>query len=85
MSEAMIVPPLTDAPAKRTPTVYFIDDSGNWLYHTITTATTVTTPPITSQGSATLTVKAIAPLAVGTQGSFFTPVSQSSVIVTFAH
>jgi CheY-like chemotaxis protein len=27
MSEAMIVPPLTDAPAKRTPTVYFIDDS----------------------------------------------------------
>ena len=27
MSEAMIVPPLTDGPAKRTPTVYFIDDS----------------------------------------------------------
>jgi twitching motility two-component system response regulator PilH len=27
MSEAMIVPPLTDATAKRTPTVYFIDDS----------------------------------------------------------
>ncbi len=27
MSEAMIVPPLTDTPAKRTPTVYFIDDS----------------------------------------------------------
>jgi CheY-like chemotaxis protein len=27
MSEAMIVPPITDAPAKRTPTVYFIDDS----------------------------------------------------------
>src|SRR6202790_906559 len=27
MSEAMIVPPFTDAPAKRTPTVYFIDDS----------------------------------------------------------
>jgi CheY-like chemotaxis protein len=27
MSEAMIVPTLTDAPAKRTPTVYFIDDS----------------------------------------------------------
>jgi CheY-like chemotaxis protein len=27
MSEAMIVPPLSDAPAKRTPTVYFIDDS----------------------------------------------------------
>jgi CheY-like chemotaxis protein len=27
MSEAMIVPPFTEAPAKRTPTVYFIDDS----------------------------------------------------------
>jgi twitching motility two-component system response regulator PilH len=27
MSEAMTVPPLTDGPAKRTPTVYFIDDS----------------------------------------------------------
>ena len=27
MSEAMTVPPLADAPTKRTPTVYFIDDS----------------------------------------------------------
>jgi CheY-like chemotaxis protein len=27
MSEAMTVPPLTDAPAQRKPTVYFIDDS----------------------------------------------------------
>ncbi len=27
MSEIMVVPPLTDAPAKRTPTIYFIDDS----------------------------------------------------------
>src|SRR5271155_2348870 len=27
MSEAMMVPPFTDGPAKRTPTVYFIDDS----------------------------------------------------------
>src|SRR6266436_3902094 len=27
MSEAMILPPLAGAPAKRTPTVYFIDDS----------------------------------------------------------
>ena len=27
MSEAMTLPPLADAPAKRTPTVYFIDDS----------------------------------------------------------
>jgi CheY-like chemotaxis protein len=27
MSELMAVPPLTDAPAKRAPTVYFIDDS----------------------------------------------------------
>jgi CheY-like chemotaxis protein len=27
MSEAMIIPPLGEAPAKRTPTVYFIDDS----------------------------------------------------------
>ena len=27
MSEAMTIPPLADTPAKRTPTVYFIDDS----------------------------------------------------------
>src|SRR5881392_1687652 len=27
MSEAMSIPPLNEAPAKRTPTVYFIDDS----------------------------------------------------------
>jgi twitching motility two-component system response regulator PilH len=27
MSEAMTIPPMADAPAKRTPTVYFIDDS----------------------------------------------------------
>jgi CheY-like chemotaxis protein len=27
MSETMIVPPIADSPAKRTPTVYFIDDS----------------------------------------------------------
>jgi DNA-binding NtrC family response regulator len=27
MSELMSVPQLTDAPAKRTPTIYFIDDS----------------------------------------------------------
>ncbi len=27
MSEAMIIPPVGEAPAKRTPTVYFIDDS----------------------------------------------------------
>jgi CheY-like chemotaxis protein len=27
MSEAMTMPPMTDAPTKRTPTVYFIDDS----------------------------------------------------------
>src|SRR5215470_9718856 len=27
MSEAMIIPPLDEAPAKRVPTIYFIDDS----------------------------------------------------------
>ncbi len=27
MSEAMTIPPLGEAPAKRTPIVYFIDDS----------------------------------------------------------
>src|ERR1700719_86594 len=27
MSETMTIPPMADAPAKRTPTVYFIDDS----------------------------------------------------------
>jgi len=27
MSETMMIPPMTDSQAKRTPTVYFIDDS----------------------------------------------------------
>src|SRR5258708_2318995 len=27
MSEAMLIPPVCETPAKRTPTVYFIDDS----------------------------------------------------------
>ena len=65
--------------------VYFLadDGSGNWLYHTITNATSVTTPPITYTGAAHLTVKALAPLAVGSQGSFVTPISQRTVRITF--
>ena len=65
--------------------VYFLadDGSGNWLFHTITNETSATTPPITFVGPAHLTVKAIAPLASGSQGSFMTPISQTSVKVTF--
>ena len=65
--------------------VYFLadDGSGNWLYHTITNATSVTTPAISYTGSAHLSVKALAQLAVGSQGSFVTPISQTSVKVTF--
>ncbi len=65
--------------------VYFLaeDGSGNWLYHTITNATSVTTPPISFVGPAHLTVKALAPLATGSQGSFVTPISQTSVRVSF--
>ncbi len=65
--------------------VYFLadDSSGNWLYHTITNATSVTTPAISFTGSAHLSVKALAQLAVGSQGSFVTPISQTTVKVTF--
>jgi len=65
--------------------VYFLDRAGNWLFHVITTATEATTPPIAFTGKANLTVKAIAPLAVGTQGSFVEPVSESTVRLTFTN
>jgi hypothetical protein len=67
--------------------VYFLadDGSGNWLYHTITNATSVTTPPIAHVGPAHLTVKAIGALATGSQGSFVTPISQARVSVSFTH
>ncbi len=64
---------------------YAADGSQDWLFHTITTATSVTTPPIAYQGAARLTVKALAALAVGSQGSFVTPISQTSLNLTFAH
>ena len=65
--------------------VYFLadDGSGNWLFHTITKQTSATTPPISYVGPAHLTVKAIAPLATGSQGSFVTPISQTSLRVSF--
>jgi hypothetical protein len=67
--------------------VYFLadDGSGDWLFHTITGATSATTPPITYVGPAHLSVKAIGPLATGSQGSFVTPISQASVKVSFTH
>jgi hypothetical protein len=65
--------------------IYFLanDGSGDWLYHTITSDTSAMTPPISYVGSAHATVKALAPLAVGSQGSFVTPISQTTVNVTF--
>jgi hypothetical protein len=67
--------------------IYFLDAGGSddWLFHTITTATSVTTPAINFTGSAELQVKALATMAVGSQGSYVTPVSQSTVLLTFAH
>jgi hypothetical protein len=67
--------------------VYFLadDGSGDWLFHTITNATSATTPPITYVGPAHLSVMAIGPLATGSQGSFVTPLSQASVRVSFTH
>lgn len=67
--------------------VYFLanDGSGNWLFHTITNATSVTTPPIAYVGPARLTVKAVGALATGSQGSFVTPISQASLSLSFTH
>jgi hypothetical protein len=67
--------------------VYFLanDGSGNWLFHAITSDTSAMTPPISYAGPAHVSVKALAPLAVGSQGSFVTPISQTSVNVTFTH
>lgn len=65
--------------------VYFLTDDAslNWLFHIITNDTSATTPPISYVGPARLIVKAIAPLATGSQGSFVTPISQASVKVSF--
>jgi len=79
--------PIAWAPAAGTAyyDVYFLadDGSGNWLFHTITSDKAAMTPPISFVGPAHLTVKALAPLAVGSQGSFLTPISQTRVNVTF--
>ncbi|HEY2031423.1 MAG TPA: hypothetical protein VGH20_19665 [Myxococcales bacterium] len=64
--------------------IYFLDSSANWLFHVITTSTSVTTPPITFTGRANLTVKALAPLAVGSLGSSYVElVSESTLRLTF--
>ncbi len=63
--------------------VYFLGSNGEWLFHAITTEPGVTTPPITYVGTGHVSVKAIAPLATGSQGSFVTVMSQTSVGVTF--
>jgi hypothetical protein len=67
--------------------IYFLDagGSGNWLFHTVTNSTSVTTPAIEFTGVATLQVKALATMAVGTRGSYVTPVSQNTVRPTFVH
>jgi len=44
------------------------DGNADWLFHTITNQTSVTTPPISFVGPARVIVKAIASLATGTQG-----------------
>jgi len=59
------------------------DGNADWLFHTITNQTSVTTPPISFVGPARVIVKAIASLATGTQGSFLTPMTQAIVNVTF--
>lgn len=67
--------------------IYFLatGDSQAWLFHDLPAATdtSVTTPPIAYTGPAHVTVKALAPLAVGSQGSFLTPIAQAGVNVTF--
>ena len=65
--------------------LYFLADdaSGAWLFHALTTETAVTTPAIAYTGNARLTVKSLGSMAVGSQGSFLTPVTQVTVPVTF--
>ena len=79
--------PIAWAPAAGTAyyDIYFQpnDASGSWLYHTITSDSSAMTAPINYVGPAGVTVKALAPLAVGSQGSFLTPISQTTVNVTF--
>jgi len=66
--------------------IYFLatDTSRAWLFHDLPSGTSVTTSRIPYTGPARLSVKAIGAMAVGTQGSFLTPVAQDTVSVTFA-
>lgn len=43
----------------------------------------MTTPPIAYSGPASISVKAIGPMGVGSQGSFLTPIAQVTTLVTF--
>lgn len=65
---------------------YAIADDGttHWLFHALTSATTITTPPLAYAGETWLTVKAVGAMGVGSSGSFFTPVSQRSHTLTIA-
>lgn len=59
------------------------DASGSWLAHALTNETTITVTPAAYTGEAWFSVKALGPMATGSQGSYLTPVAQQSVPVTF--
>lgn len=65
--------------------IYFLADdaTGSWLFHALPAETSVATPPIAYSGPAHVTVKAIGPMGVGSQGSFLTPIAQVSTDVVF--
>lgn len=65
--------------------LYFLtsEDTPRWVFHAITTDTSVATPAINYLGGARLSVIALAPVATGTQNTFVTFNSRTTVNVTF--
>jgi hypothetical protein len=62
--------------------LYVLNDANEWLDHVLTTDTTLTTKPLVGSGGARVYLQGLAPLAMGNNGSFITPVNTVRVAFT---
>jgi hypothetical protein len=62
--------------------LYILNDANEWLDHVLTTDTTLVTQPLVGSGGARVYLQGLAPLAVGNNGSFITPVNTARVSFT---
>jgi len=62
--------------------LYVEDSNYGWLDHALTTGTTLVTKPLVGSGGAHIYLQGLAPLAVGNNGSYVTPVNTVRVNFT---